>query len=103
MELIEYIIGTLLFFFSLLGLVVLYLDRDKKGKEKKMATEEKHTDNKECARGTIYSCTENDNEIIYNKEDGEFLIGHSSGIGGWVVIGEKDLKLCLMELGITVE
>lgn len=62
---------------------------------------------KKVKKGLKYTCEENDNEIIFNKEagepSGEFLFGHSTGVGGWTVIGEKDLKLCLMELGITIE
>jgi len=62
---------------------------------------------KKTKKGLKFLCSENDNEIIFHKEEGEesgeFHFGHTSGVGGWTVIGESDLKLCLMELGITVE
>ena len=51
----------------------------------------------------VYKCTENDNTIEYRKEDNEFYIGNESGVGGYWVIGEQDLKLALMEFGITIE
>ena len=58
--------------------------------------------------GYKFACCENDNEINFypvegDSDEGEFHFGHFSGVDGWTVIGTKDLKLCLMELGITVE
>jgi len=60
---------------------------------------------KTSKKGTHFACTENDNEIIYNKEDGdtgEFLFGHPSSIGGWTVIGEKDLMEFMEYLGYKI-
>ncbi len=58
-------------------------------------------ENKE--KGMKYLCEENDNTIEYRPLDSEFYIGHESGVGGYWVIGEQDLKLALMEFGITIE
>jgi hypothetical protein len=54
-------------------------------------------------RGIKYLCEENDNTIEYKPEDKEFHIGNASGVGGWCVIGEKDMRQALMEFGITIE
>lgn len=54
-------------------------------------------------KGINFACLENDNEIIYDKEDGdtgEFLFGHPSGVGGWTVIGANDLLAFLRHLGL---
>jgi len=55
--------------------------------------------------GHKFMCQENDNEIKFfhvdgDVDDGEFHFGNADGIGGWTIIGKKDLFACLKELEI---
>lgn len=55
--------------------------------------------------GHKFLCEENDNRIKFyhvdgDVDDGEFHFGHPSEIGGWTVIGKKDLFKCLEILEI---
>ena len=58
-------------------------------------------ESKNGLKGIHFQCTENDNEIVYQKEDGDsgqFLFGHITGVGGHTIIGEKDLLKFMEEL-----
>jgi len=57
-------------------------------------------------KGIHFACDANDNEIIYNHEDGddngEFLFGNASGVGGWTIIDTDDLVRFMRHLGFDI-
>ena len=64
--------------------------------------------NAEGIIGSKFKCTQNDTEIHFYHENGdvdngEFWFGTINGIGGWTVIGKKDLFDVLNALDFEIK